>query len=116
MSKTIEQRDGKGRFQTGHKAAGPGRPVGARSKLGQAFLEDLRDIWQEHGVTALRRAALEDPSRFIATVASLLPKQLDVAVEHGIDPQAVLTSFRTAVASLQADAPPPLKVIDGKRV
>lgn len=115
----TSERDRGGRFVNGGKP-GPGRPVGARSRLGQAFLEDLADTWRVHGITALRRAAVEDPAGFVRVVAGLLPRQaqVDVDVTHGIDGMAVLTSFREAVALLQADAPQPpakAKVIDGRR-
>src|SRR3954468_15704545 len=116
VENTID-RDGKGRFQTGHKAAGPGRPLGSRARLGSAFISDLHDVWEEYGAQALRRCAIEEPAQFCRVVASLLPKQLDVEVSHGIDPQAILGTFRAAVAALQSDQPPPpAKVIDAKRI
>lgn len=108
--KDNSERDRGGRFQTGHKAAGPGRPVGARSRLGTAFLEDLAESWHIHGASALRRCAVEDPSQFCRIVAGLLPKQLDLAIEHSVDVVGILQTFRQAVSALQADQPPPLKV------
>lgn len=114
MSETndISERDRGGRFQTGHKAAGPGRPVGARSRLGTAFLEDLAETWHTHGASALRRCAVEDPSQFCRIVAGLLPRHVDLAIEHSVDVVGILQTFRQAVSTLQSDRPtPPLKVV-----
>jgi hypothetical protein len=45
----LVERDAKtGRFVTGN-FGGPGRKLGSRNKLGEAFIEDLRDAWIEHG-------------------------------------------------------------------
>ncbi len=118
MSDTVEviERDGKtGRFVTGHKAAGPGRPKGARSKLGEAFLEDLRDVWDEMGIEALRRCAVEEPGQFVRVVASLMPRDHNINATVGVDAQNVLDAFRSAVTMLGNQAPaalPKVKVID----
>jgi hypothetical protein len=76
MSETNANRDRKGRFITGN--SGGGRPRGARSKLGEAFLEDLRNCWEERGAEALRRCAEEEPAQFCKIVASLMPRDLDL--------------------------------------
>jgi len=115
---TIAQRDeATGRFITGTKA-GPGRPRGARNKLGEAFLEDLREAWEQHGATALARCAEEEPGQFCRIVASLLPKDINVNASIGVNAQSVLENFRMAVAALGNAPParlPSLKVIDADR-
>jgi hypothetical protein len=66
-------------FQPGKPKTG-GRQRGARNKLGAAFLNDLLEEWQEGGREALRIARLEDPVRFSAMVASLLPKEMTLEI------------------------------------
>lgn len=113
---TIAQRDeATGRFLTGTKA-GPGRPRGARNKLGEAFLEDLRDAWEQHGTTALARCAEEEPAQFCRIVASLLPKDINVNASVGLNAQSVLETFRTAVAALGNEPPPRLPSLKGMHV
>jgi hypothetical protein len=68
------QRDKTGRFDTGHKASGPGRPRGSRVKLEEEFLSDLCAIWTVHGKTALETAAIKEPVKFAQIAASILPK------------------------------------------
>lgn len=55
---------------------GPGRPKGARNKLGEAFLEALEADFHASGVEALERARIEDPMGYVKTIAGLLPKEL----------------------------------------
>jgi hypothetical protein len=70
-------RDEKGHFVSGFKG-GPGRPKGSRNKLGEAFLDNLYSDWQENGVQALRDCRQQNPAAYVKTVASLLPKQVEV--------------------------------------
>jgi Family of unknown function (DUF5681) len=97
-------------FKPGQSGNPAGRPKGARSKLGEAFLEDLRDAWLEHGAEALRRCATEDPAQFVRVVASLMPK--DVNLNVAVDATEFVGKFRQAVALLGNTAPP--KVINGR--
>jgi len=109
MSETLTQsdRDPKtGQFLVGHSGNGGRRP-GARSKLGEAFLEDLRDCWNERGASALARCAEEDPAAFCKIVASLLPKTVDINLE--IDASAFAEKFRSAQAMLGNAEPPRLR-------
>jgi len=110
------ERDGKtGRFLPGNTGFG-GRPRGARSKLGEAFLEDLRDAWMTQGATALRRCAEEEPAQFCKIVASLMPKDFNVNVD--LDAAQFATDFRRAVAMLGNEplaAARPMQVITNGR-
>jgi hypothetical protein len=70
------------RFAPGNPG-GPGRPKGARNKLGEVFLEGMITAFNEPGadgkplgVVAIQRARDEDPSSFCRTLASILPKEL----------------------------------------
>jgi hypothetical protein len=101
---TADHRDERGRFLAGNSGNG-GRPKGARSKLGEAFLEDLRDAWNEHGAAALKRCAIEEPAQFCRIVASLMPK--DVNLNLSVDAADFATKFRSARAMLGNDEPLP---------
>jgi hypothetical protein len=104
ISEIIAERDGKGRFVNGAKP-GPGRPVGARSKLGSLFLEDLKRSWEVHGAEALRRCAVESPDQYVRVVAGLQPRELDVGVNVDVlhDVTTTLEAFRVLSDVLGAD-------------
>jgi hypothetical protein len=57
-----------------------GRPRSSKNKFADAFWADLCEIWEAKGKAALEAAVLEDPVRFIAIAAQVLPK--DVNVKH----------------------------------
>jgi len=85
-------------FKPGQSGNPAGRPKGARGKLSEAFIEDLRDTWQTHGAEALRRCAVEEPSAFIRTVAMLMPK--DISVTVGVNVAEFAQTFRDVRAAL----------------
>ena len=72
----VEKDPKTGRFVTGN--SGGGRPKGSRNKLGEAFLDNLYADWQENGVQALKDCRIQNPAAYVKTVASLLPKQVEV--------------------------------------
>ncbi len=76
-----------GQFLQGLSGNPRGRPKGARSRLGEAFLADLFEDWEEHGVAVIERVRNERPAVYLKVVASLLPKDLNV----NIDPLDELT-------------------------
>lgn len=69
-------------FKPGQSGNPTGRPKGARSRLGEAFLVALETDWKENGKAALGEAREKDPAGYVRVVASLLPK--DVNVKHTI--------------------------------
>ena len=62
-------------FQPGNPG-GPGRKVGSRNKLGEAFVTALLDDFNIHGVAAIVTVREEDPSTYVRTIAGLLPKEM----------------------------------------
>jgi hypothetical protein len=78
-------RDGSGRFITGHKRAGPGRPVGSRVKLEEIFVADMVEAWRIHGKSALERTAEKEPAKFAQIAASVLPKQTQNTRIHKLE-------------------------------
>lgn len=62
-------------FQPGNPG-GPGRPKGARAKLGELFLNAMLDDFGAHGIDAIIKAREEKPSDYVRTIANLLPKEM----------------------------------------
>lgn len=60
------------------KPGNPGRPKGARNKLGEAFIEDLLHSWEAQGPSVIQRVIEEKPDQYLKVVASLMPKDLNV--------------------------------------
>lgn len=50
----------------------------ARADLNGAFLDDLNEMWREHGKTILARAAFAHPEKVAKILADLVPKQMEV--------------------------------------
>lgn len=59
--------------QSGNPA---GRPKGARSKLGEAFLAGLLADFSKHGVIAIEEVREKRPHEYLKVVASILPKEI----------------------------------------
>lgn len=64
------------------KPGNPGRPKGARNKLGEAFLEDMLASWQTQGREAIERVIADKPEQFLKVVASILPRDLNVNINN----------------------------------
>jgi len=101
-----------GRFLPGNSGFG-GRPKGARSKFSQAFIEDLHRVWEARGISALEKCADTEPAAFIRTCASLMPKDVNLAVT-AIDPREFVSNFRRA-RELLGNGDAPMKVVDGRK-
>jgi hypothetical protein len=72
-------RNDKGQFLKGTEGLG-GRPKGCRNKLGEAFIRDLYEDWSENGIQALKDCREQNPAAYVRTVASLLPKDVNLNV------------------------------------
>jgi Family of unknown function (DUF5681) len=93
--------------QTGNPA---GRPKGSRNKLGEDFVADAYQKWQEHGAGALDKMATSEPAKFCQMVASLLPKEMhikdaaleDMSADDIREALARVAAIRTFIGSYAA--------------
>jgi len=69
-------RNSNGTFLPGHSA---GRPRGARNRLQSSFLHALASDFEAHGAAAIKICRMEEPGRYVQIIASLMPKELEVA-------------------------------------
>lgn len=76
--KSGEKRDDAGRFIV--PPVSPGRPKGARNKLGEAFIDALHDDFVENGVAAIQTVRSEKPDQYLKVIASLLPKDVNLNI------------------------------------
>ena len=95
-------------FQPGQSGNPAGRPLGARNRLAETFLEDAYATWLEHGPQALETMAKDDPSAFVKTMAALLPR--DVTLNVGLGDQ-----LAAMLEAMQAAQEPP-EVVNGEAV
>lgn len=70
------------RFRPGESGNPSGRPKGARHKLSEAFLEDMLEAWSTHGKDVIARVIEQDPTVFLRSIVSILPKQVEVDINQ----------------------------------
>jgi hypothetical protein len=98
-------------FRPGQSGNPAGRPRGSRNRLADAFITDIRDVWEVHGRDVLERVARDEPATLLKVVASLMPRDIDVSLSGSIDVVDFAARFRSAVELLHSDAKP-IKTIE----
>jgi hypothetical protein len=73
-------REPNGAFKGGHVSFGVGRPRGGRSKLSEDFVTDLYENWKRNGPAAIQKMYKTAVVDYVKVVASILPKNVNVAV------------------------------------
>lgn len=66
------------RIKPGEVRNPAGRPKGARSKLGEAFLQELVADFEANGKAAIVAVRENKPDQYLKVIASILPKEIDI--------------------------------------
>lgn len=78
-----------------------GRPKGARSKLGEQFINAMLSDFEANGVEAIAKVRDVKPDQYIKVIASILPKEIEAGEQLA---QFLKDSRDAAVkAALRAD-------------
>ena len=83
MAHTLRKANS-GSFKPGNPG-GPGRPVGARSKLNELAVALLHEDFAKHGADVIRNVRERKPEVYLASVVSLLPKQSQIEKRSPFD-------------------------------
>jgi hypothetical protein len=87
-----------------------GRPIGARGRFSQQFIDDMRASWDRHGATVMDRVAVEYPDRYLGIAAHLIPKEIEATISAavgGLDATdfAILRAIRDAIPAANQQQP-----------
>src|SRR5262245_859809 len=93
------ERDSKGRFLAGNRGNG-GRPRGARSRLGEQFIQSLADDFEVHGITTIELVRKRSPETYIKVISNILPRE--VLVQAFTHTKIDLASVEQAEGFLEA--------------
>ncbi len=100
-------------WKPGQSGNPTGRPKGARTKIGEDFLNDLHEHWQGNGKDAIDRMCQKQPAEYVKVVASLLPKQVEIkesAFEGVSDEQlAAIVAAAKSALGIAEDKPQTLQ-------
>src|SRR6476620_4058393 len=83
MAHTLRKANS-GSFQSGNPG-GPGRPVGARSKLNELAVAMLHEDFVKHGADVIKRVRERKPEVYLTSVVSLMPKQSQIEKRSPFD-------------------------------
>jgi hypothetical protein len=100
--KTERKQSGLIPFEPGKSGNPAGRPKGARSRLGESFIEALLADFKRHGVQSIIDMRDEKPGDYVKVVASLLPKEIDLTAE--VETIAKDQRDAAVAAALRADS------------
>ena len=83
MAHTLRKANA-GSFKPGNPG-GPGRPVGARTKLNELAVAMLHEDFVKHGADVIKRVRERKPEVYLTSVVSLLPKQSQIEKRSPFD-------------------------------
>ncbi len=91
------------KFEPGQSGNPAGRPVGARAKLGEAFVAEMLADFLKHGRDAIKRVRVEKPDQYLKVIASLLPKEVNLSTapsDEDLTNEELLARFGQLVTSV----------------
>jgi hypothetical protein len=111
MAHPLRKANG-GSFKPGNPG-GPGRPVGARSKLNELAVALLHEDFAKHGADVIRRVRERKPEVYLASVVSLLPKQSQIEKRSPFDDltDAELGQLEEYIAGMRAKTVTQLELV-----
>jgi hypothetical protein len=111
MAHTLRKANS-GLFKPGNPG-GPGRPVGARSKLNELAVALLHEDFAKHGADVIRRVRERKPEVYLASVVSLLPKQSQIEKRTPFDDltDAELDQLEEYIAGMRAKTVAQLELV-----
>ncbi len=74
----LKSRDNLVPWEKGKSGNPAGRVKGSRSKLQENFLKALSEDFEANGIEAIQTMRQEKPADYVRTIASLMPKQLEI--------------------------------------
>jgi hypothetical protein len=64
------------RFKPGQSGNPAGRPKGARSRLGETFIQALAEDFDLHGPETIAKVRSKDPTAYIKVISNILPREV----------------------------------------
>jgi hypothetical protein len=89
-------------FKPGQSGNPAGRALGARNKLQTSFLEAMAADFEAGGKEAIRQARERNPIGYVRAIASLFPRQIELADLSRTDDDAVLARIKEEIAAREA--------------
>jgi hypothetical protein len=100
-------------FQKGNNFNPGGRPRGSRNRFAAQFIKDFLKEWEQSGPDALRILAKEEPAKFVAIAAAIIPRDFTLEIET-VAAELSDEQLEQMIAKLRSELDPPMKLIEAK--
>lgn len=85
VPETPPKKRGNPLWQKGVSGNPKGKPKGARTRLGEAFMKAMAADFKEHKIDVIKRCREEKPVEYLKIVAELLPRGFELDVKATAD-------------------------------